>query len=223
MTYERPSPLGTAEQLRAWVTERARFDGETPSRWMLEGPDRPQAGWWLTNKDCWNRELTAEFAAQLDSRWPRGRNRGLSYLSPAGVLDLVDPAGRTPAVREGKRLKRLDEERSAREFRLGDAAREAFEALEKVPERRLQREGHTCPPRATWDDRAVCPGCQALVQAVSRARRRAEDWIREPLDSLGGRLPRDAAAANDEGLAEALFALQGATGWAPQLAAARSA
>lgn len=114
--YWNPNPINSREDLRAWVSDRVRF-GQGSRKWLLTEDD---GGWAMvrTDRDAFGRArgedrqpVAPGLGAALAACWTLARNGGRNYLTPAGVLDLVDPASRAGAVSEGKRLAVLDEER----------------------------------------------------------------------------------------------------------------
>lgn len=206
-----PLDLADVDSLRQWALNRVRF-GQKTTRWLLMPPDgsRPPK---LEGKEN-VRYLSQELYARLAARWPTQRNGGRSYLTPCGIFDLVGHSG--PLRAEGERLARLDAAKWARVGHLENRAEDAFGVVERVPELRWRRGAdnpdHTCGGRwGAWS--SECTGCTTADRAARRALDRARRWLDQVPEGADPPLtPRQRAEENDEGLALALFWLEGATG-----------
>lgn len=224
-----PEYLESVDQLKEWATAWIRY-GKAAKRWLLIKDER---GYYLRHRDTplrFSRRSASEdrqrlrhkFGELLDRNWPRNDTEGRCLLTPAGVVALLASSAGVKA--EGKRLRELDAARDSRTWALEERAERAFEGLERVEilESRSATPGHTCRPGGwgAMDSRLDCPACQTADLARDRARARARAWMAEPSAALDGRTPRDAAEAAQDGLTEALQALEALTA---ELAASEAA
>lgn len=206
MSYlSEPHELVDVDALRLWALNRLRCRREADARFMLIPDEDGRAGR-LDGKDLTGRRLAPALFHRLLNRWPLSqRTGGRTHLSAAGVFDLVGHSGQIKA--EALRLRALDDAWYARRSRITDEAERAFDRIEAVPAAR-ERANREHPPYYCTISCAA-PLCAALAAKNRHACHLQHEWLNTPVPTLDGRSPLDLAGDSEEGLARALFYLQG--------------
>jgi hypothetical protein len=206
MSYlSEPHELTDVEALRLWTLNRLRNRREADARFLLI-PDPDGRAGRLDGKDLTGRRLAQPLFGKLLAKWPVStRTGGRTHLGAAGVYDLVGHSG--PLKKEALRLRALDDAWAERRRRITDEAESVFDRLEGIHAARDRARREHPPYYCTID--CAAPLCAALAAANRRACHKQHAWLNTPAAALGGKSPLEIAGDGDEGLARALFYLQG--------------